>query len=206
MTGPFKAIGRFFTRALDFGGRATRAEFWWVQLAYVAQAAGLVAVIATDTVPLALLFDPATGAPGMVMQIYGLVMTALLVPGLTLCMRRLHDTGRSGWWYFILIVPLIGPFWFIFLMLLPSDDMNRYGSNPHDGPDRPLREAASGGANPMPAGKARGAKGPKKSTAWDSAHVILQVDAAPSPAMQQARKAEISDYYRRNILKEIPAE
>ncbi|WP_370311180.1 DUF805 domain-containing protein [Sagittula sp.] len=206
MIGPLPAIGRFFTRALDFGGRATRAEFWWVQLACVVQAAALVAVVVTGTVPKALLFDPATGAPGMAIQLYGLLMTALLVPGLTLCIRRLHDTDRSGWWYCILFVPLIGPLWFIFLMLQPSDNTNRFGPNPHDGPDRPLREAPSTPPAPQPAARVRHGKGPKKSTAWDSAHVILQVDAAPSPAMRQARKAEISDYYRRNILKEVPAE
>ncbi len=45
--------------------------------------------------------------------------------------RRLHDTGRSGWWYFIGFVPLIGGIVLMVFMVLDSDpDRNEYGPNP----------------------------------------------------------------------------
>lgn len=57
--------------------------------------------------------------------------------------------------------------------------------------------------NPRPAARA-----PKKSTAWDSYGILLNGDAPPPPAVVEKRKAELSDDYRRNVLKlaEVPAE
>ena len=38
----------------------------------------------------------------------GILTLALLVPSLSVTVRRLHDTGRSGWWFFIALIPLVG--------------------------------------------------------------------------------------------------
>jgi uncharacterized membrane protein YhaH (DUF805 family) len=60
--------------------------------------------------------------------VYGLVS---FVPSLSCMVRRLHDTGRSGWWYFIGFVPLIGGIVLMVFMVLDSDpDRNEYGPNP----------------------------------------------------------------------------
>ncbi len=55
-----------------------------------------------------------------------LVLTALwslavLVPGIALTVRRLHDTNKSGFWIFIALVPVIGPIVLLVFELLPSD-------------------------------------------------------------------------------------
>ena len=64
--------------------------------------------------------------------IYGL---AVLIPGLAVAVRRLHDTGRSGWWLLIGLVPLIGAIVLIVFMATdgePGD--NAYGPNPKFAP------------------------------------------------------------------------
>ncbi|GGH79933.1 uncharacterized membrane protein YhaH (DUF805 family) [Pullulanibacillus pueri] len=56
---------------------------------------------------------------------------AILIPGLAVTARRLHDTNRSGWWQLIGLIPLVG--WIILLVFLCQDsdvDSNRFGSNP----------------------------------------------------------------------------
>ena len=58
---------------------------------------------------------------------YPIVCLALMIPNICVIVRRLHDTGHSGFWYFITLVPLIGAFWFLYLMIKDSDDENEYG-------------------------------------------------------------------------------
>ncbi len=54
--------------------------------------------------------NPATGAPGHMPYgyVYVVITLFLFLPGVSVMVRRLHDTGRSGWWYWIVLVPLIG--------------------------------------------------------------------------------------------------
>jgi uncharacterized membrane protein YhaH (DUF805 family) len=56
---------------------------------------------------------------------------ALLIPGLAVAMRRLHDTGRSGWWLLIGLVPCIGLIVLIVFFATEGDrGPNQYGSAP----------------------------------------------------------------------------
>lgn len=60
-----------------------------------------------------------------------LYMLAVLVPGIAVGVRRLHDTGRSGWWLLIALVPLLGAI--VLLVFLVQDSQpgeNQYGPNP----------------------------------------------------------------------------
>jgi uncharacterized membrane protein YhaH (DUF805 family) len=64
-------------------------------------------------------------------SLYGL---AVLVPGIAVGVRRLHDTGRTGWWWLISFIPLIGTIWIIVLFVLPGDQgANQYGADPKEG-------------------------------------------------------------------------
>jgi uncharacterized membrane protein YhaH (DUF805 family) len=98
----------------NFSGRATRTEYWTFtlyNLIIIAVIAGMNVVIDTDIIDL----------------IYSL---AVFVPALAVSVRRLHDTGRSGWWILIFIIPLIG---FIVLVVFYCQDSradNQYGKNP----------------------------------------------------------------------------
>jgi uncharacterized membrane protein YhaH (DUF805 family) len=62
--------------------------------------------------------------------ISAIVSLALLVPSLSIAARRLHDTGHSGWWQLILLIPIIGLIVLIVFLAQDSHDVNDYGVNP----------------------------------------------------------------------------
>ena len=83
----------------DFTGRAPRAEYWWFYLAMV------VMVIVTMIIDGMIGSNLGGSGYGFVTLLAGL---AVLVPGIAVAVRRLHDTDRSGWWLLIGLIPLIG--------------------------------------------------------------------------------------------------
>lgn len=111
----------YFIEALKkyavFSGRARRKEYWMFSL-FAAIIAVVLAVIG-----LAIKF------PYLVILFY----VAILLPGLGVSIRRLHDTGRSGWWLLIGIVPVVGG---IMLLVFTCTDSkpgaNQYGPNPKE--------------------------------------------------------------------------
>lgn len=101
-----------------FTGRARRKEYWMFVLFYflIAIALGIV--------------DMFIGSSGILGGIFAL---AMLPPGLGVSIRRLHDSGRSGWWVLIALIPLIGTIILIVLMCLDSQSgQNEYGANPKE--------------------------------------------------------------------------
>ena len=67
---------------------------------------------------------------GPLYLIYSLVV---FIPGLAVLVRRLHDVGKSGWMFFIVLIPLIGAIWLLVLMLTESNPgENKYGPNPKE--------------------------------------------------------------------------
>jgi uncharacterized membrane protein YhaH (DUF805 family) len=62
--------------------------------------------------------------------ISAIVSLALLVPSLSIAARRLHETGRSGWWQLILLIPIIGLIVLIVFLAQDSHDVNDDGVNP----------------------------------------------------------------------------
>jgi len=94
---PVEWAKRPLEKYADFSGRAPRAEYWWYTLALI-----IAAVIAN-------IIDSLLGMRTMVAGMYGpvtlLLVLATILPGLAVTARRLHDTGRSGWWMLIAIVP-----------------------------------------------------------------------------------------------------
>lgn len=108
----------------DFSGRARRKEFWMFFLFYI-----IFAVVLT-------IIDGLIGwgfAGGTIGILYTLFSLGILLPYLAVTVRRLHDIGKSGWWYFIGLIPIIGGIWLI--VLLATDGMpgeNQYGPNPKE--------------------------------------------------------------------------
>ena len=65
--------------------------------------------------------------------LYGLYALAMLIPGLAVAVRRLHDVGKSGWMILIALIPLIGAIWLLVLMVTDSNaGENQYGQNPKE--------------------------------------------------------------------------
>lgn len=106
----------YFTQALkqyaDFSGRATRREYWMFVLFYFVFYIGLAMI------------DWLIGM-GILAMIFNLV---LLIPSISLAARRLHDTGRTGWWQLISFIPLIGFIVLIVFLVQESEPDNEYGA------------------------------------------------------------------------------
>ena len=119
-----------FRQYADFSGRASRQEFWMFVLFNLlfAMAWAFVAGLLTG------LFGDSFDQESRLIFMYKLIAiyyAVTAVPAMAVGVRRLHDTGRSGWWMLIGLVPLVGGIWLIVLMC--SDDNpgdNRYGSPP----------------------------------------------------------------------------
>jgi uncharacterized membrane protein YhaH (DUF805 family) len=104
----------------DFSGRARRKEYWMFVLFNILIAVGIAIVESILGLGFAG-FGPLSG-------LYAL---ALLIPSLAVSVRRLHDTGRSGWWVLIGFVPLIGLIVLLVFMVTDSEHgSNQYGPNP----------------------------------------------------------------------------
>lgn len=107
-----------------FSGRSQRTEYWLFAL--FNWIAGFILGLADGL--LGLHSDVGLGLLG------GLYTLALLIPGLAVSVRRLHDTGRSGWWLLIALVPIIGAIVLIVFMATDSSPgENKYGPNPKEG-------------------------------------------------------------------------
>ena len=91
----------------DFSGKMKRKEYWMYILFYIILA-GAVSVLEGF-----LGLSGEYGAGGPISGIFGLL---LLIPTLSAGVRRLHDTGKSGWWMLIAFVPIIGWIWLIVLL------------------------------------------------------------------------------------------
>jgi uncharacterized membrane protein YhaH (DUF805 family) len=114
-----EAIKRGFAKSTDWKGRASRSAFWWFQL--FAFLAYLVAEIV-----FALIFKNWFGI--LMMLVVGL---ALLLPSLSLIVRRLHDQDKSGWWLWIGLIPFVGGIILLLFYCLPgTPGPNQYGSAP----------------------------------------------------------------------------
>jgi len=104
-----------------FSGRARRKEYWYFVLFNF-----LIGIL------LGIIDGAIGGFDPEKVGILGLIYTlAILIPSLAVTFRRLHDTGRSGWWWLIGLIPLIG--WivlFVFMVLDSDPETNEYGPSP----------------------------------------------------------------------------
>ena len=108
----------------DFEGRARRAEFWWFNLVLY----GINIVIVILGAVLGEFWAVLETVSTVVLWIHGL---ALLLPQLAVTARRLHDTGKSGWWMLLMLIPILGWIPLLVFLLTPSDaGQNRYGREP----------------------------------------------------------------------------
>lgn len=96
------AVKSSFRNYANFKGRATRSEFWWWTLFTVIVSAAVSGYSGVDSIASA----------------------ALFLPSIAVGCRRMHDTGRSGWWQLLPIVSIV------FACQKSSPDMNKFGPPP----------------------------------------------------------------------------
>lgn len=107
-----------------FSGRARRKEYWFFVLFNI-----IISIVLAVIDGVTGSFSPEAGM-GLLGGIYTL---AVLIPGIAVSVRRLHDTERSGWWLLIALVPLIGAI--VLLVFMAQDSkpgQNQYGANPKE--------------------------------------------------------------------------
>lgn len=100
-------------RYTDFAGRSRRMEYWsWVLVNFV------IGLVISALFAVAELF----------VFLYIVWVLAIIVPGIAVAIRRLHDTDKSGWWLFIAVVPFVGPLVLLVFFLMDSTrGTNQYG-------------------------------------------------------------------------------
>ncbi|HEY6951575.1 MAG TPA: DUF805 domain-containing protein, partial [Bacteroidota bacterium] len=100
----------------NFKGRARRKEYWMFFLL------NLIVVMALAVVDFVI---------GSFPVIYMLYLLAVLVPSIAVFVRRMHDVGKSGWWWLIGLIPVIGSIWLLVLLCTDGDaGQNAYGPSP----------------------------------------------------------------------------
>ncbi|MEZ4858319.1 MAG: DUF805 domain-containing protein [Flavobacteriaceae bacterium] len=114
----------------NFSGRARRSEYWYFSLLNI--------IIAVPLIILFITFSESGGNSDIISTIFMFLLIAmvllLLIPGLAVSVRRLHDTGKSGWWYLIGVIPIVSYVGNIVLLVFYCMDSepgsNKWGPNP----------------------------------------------------------------------------
>lgn len=117
---------KWFIKAIelctDFEGRAHREEYWMFVLFNIIFGVGLSII---DSI-FGLKYDQFEF--GILSTIYSLL---IFIPALAAAVRRLHDTGKSGWWMLLVFVPILGAIWLVILLATEGEHgKNSYGENP----------------------------------------------------------------------------
>jgi uncharacterized membrane protein YhaH (DUF805 family) len=121
-----QAISSGFSNYVNFSDRACRSEYWFWFLF----------VIIGDIVTVGI--DAAIGVQ-VTSALFGL---AVLIPGIAIAVRRLHDLDRTGWWILLWFIPIVG--WIILLIWFctkGTDGPNRFGPDPLSGLAPQMRAA-----------------------------------------------------------------
>ena len=102
-------------RYAKFDGRANRAEYWWYFLAQL-----IIGVVLQLLGNVSSIFS----------IVYLLYMLAVFIPGLAVAIRRLHDTGKSGWFVLLALIPCVGVIILIvFLATEGTKGPNKFGAS-----------------------------------------------------------------------------
>lgn len=113
-----EAVQSGFQHFVNWKGRASRPAFWWFVLFYF-----IVLIIAA-------IIDRIIGTNFL----YIVAAIVFILPMLSVQVRRLHDSGRTGWWWWIQLIPLIGTIILIVFYLSGSEEgENQYGPDPQGG-------------------------------------------------------------------------
>lgn len=133
-------VQKCFRHYVDFSGRARRKEYWFFVLFEI-----LVIFVLMNLLGVFIALDSMGGVilTSVLLVIFAL---AVLLPGLAVIVRRLHDIDKSGGWYFINFIPFVGFIWFLVLMCKAGTvGENRYGADPKN-PEHNETESLTNGA------------------------------------------------------------
>ena len=121
-----EAVQTVFSKYATFEGRARRSEYWYFML--------FVCCVNVVIRILAMIVGDSNVLATVLAGISTVFSLGILVPQIAVAVRRLHDIGRSGWFYLIGLIPLIG--WIFMIVWFCTDSQpgdNQYGPNPKSG-------------------------------------------------------------------------
>ncbi len=131
-----EAVKSVLGQYVGFSGRARRSEYWFFYL-FTLLVTGIPYAVVVALVGTTAASDPSAEMSPvalLLLGLIGLIGLALFLPTLAVAIRRLHDTGRSGWWYLISFVPFVGGIVLLVFFVLDSEPgANRFGPNPKGG-------------------------------------------------------------------------
>lgn len=104
---------KFWTRALDYHGTTSRREFWWGVLG---NALIMVALLALWIVSITCVKPPVNAFSILTTVAFAMFCIVELLPSITLIIRRMHDIGKSGFYIFVLFIPIFGFIWYLCLV------------------------------------------------------------------------------------------
>jgi uncharacterized membrane protein YhaH (DUF805 family) len=120
-----EAVKTVLSKYATFSGRAKRPELWWFVLFMFLVNLGLTLIEGAVLAPI-LGFDAFSEDAGQPLTMISSLI--FLLPSLAAMVRRLHDVDRSGWWYFIVFIPVVGFLVLIFWATRPgTEGSNQYG-------------------------------------------------------------------------------
>lgn len=112
-----EAYKKFLNNYFNFKGRSTRSDYWYVVLANF--------IIGFTLGFISSLIPSLTNLFTTLSYMYSL---AIIVPALALIVRRLHDINKSGWYYLLTLIPIVGQIIVIIFFCTSSvDENNKYG-------------------------------------------------------------------------------
>ena len=111
----------------DFSGRARRKEYWMFFLFHLIFVFALTFLMVFSSGGI----DSGEEPNFILLGLLGIYIIGTFIPTVAVTVRRLHDTGKSGWWYLINFIPYIGGFViFIFTCMDGNNGTNKWGENP----------------------------------------------------------------------------
>ena len=138
--GMIEAVKTCLSNYANFNGRARRSELWWFTLAYFLVDFAIGLIFSGLGIVVAMIggmidSDGLAGFGGIISFLgTGLSIIlglALFIPSLAVCIRRLHDIGKSGWFYLMGLIPCVGGFILLYFFIQDSEPgPNMYGPNP----------------------------------------------------------------------------
>ncbi len=118
----------------NFSGRARRQEYWMFTLINML-------IILPLNIGSAALVESSSGLAGILSILVLIYSVVVFIPSLAVVVRRLHDVGKSGWFYFIVLIPLVGFIWILVLFCTEGDTgPNEYGPDPKGGNNEEINE------------------------------------------------------------------
>ncbi|WP_010198504.1 DUF805 domain-containing protein [Bacillus sp. m3-13] len=123
-----------FRNYFNFSGRAGRKEYWIFTLVHSV-------IFWVIPMFIAYFFQDSEIIVGIFGLFYLIFILGTIIPVISINVRRLHDIGKSGWWYLIILIPIVGGIILFVFACIESEHDNKYGPNPRKYDSSPKGEA-----------------------------------------------------------------